>query len=111
MKGDGVDNKSQEIASYTRSLIEASLDPLVTIASNGKITDVKENTVIVQIEGMTCNMCKMNVERAISEISGIEKHEVDLNTQSLLLEGINIDLAEIKKKVEERGYKYLGERE
>ncbi|MDD8017096.1 MAG: PAS domain S-box protein [Bacteroidota bacterium] len=30
--------------SYTRSLIEASLDPLVTISANGKITDVNEAT-------------------------------------------------------------------
>jgi PAS domain S-box-containing protein len=30
---------------YTRSLIEASLDPLVTISSKGKITDVNEATV------------------------------------------------------------------
>jgi PAS domain S-box-containing protein len=30
---------------YTRSLIEASLDPLVTISSEGKITDVNEATV------------------------------------------------------------------
>jgi len=30
---------------YTRSLIEASLDPLVTISADGKITDVNEATV------------------------------------------------------------------
>jgi len=32
-------------AQYTRSLIEASLDPLVTISPEGKITDVNEATV------------------------------------------------------------------
>jgi len=32
---------------YTRSLIEASLDPLVTISPEGKITDVNEATVKV----------------------------------------------------------------
>ena len=36
-------------ASYSRSLIEASLDPLVTISSDGKITDVNEASV--QITG------------------------------------------------------------
>jgi len=30
---------------YTRSLIEAALDPLVTISVDGKITDVNEATV------------------------------------------------------------------
>src|SRR5688572_22149329 len=34
-------------ADYARSLIEASLDPLVTISAEGKITDVNEATVKV----------------------------------------------------------------
>ena len=39
------ENELRNITSYTRSLIEASLDPLVTINSTGKITDVNEATV------------------------------------------------------------------
>lgn len=35
----------QREATYTRSLVEASLDPLVTISADGKITDVNEATV------------------------------------------------------------------
>src|SRR5690348_11866367 len=35
------------LAQYARSLIEASLDPLVTISTDGKITDVNEATVKV----------------------------------------------------------------
>jgi len=38
-------------ASYARSLIEASLDPLVTIGSDGKITDVNNSTE--QVTGRT----------------------------------------------------------
>jgi len=34
-------------ASYARSLIEASLDPLVTISAEGKITDVNEGSIKV----------------------------------------------------------------
>ena len=40
--------QSQKQASqYARSLIEASLDPLVTISSDGKITDVNEGSIKV----------------------------------------------------------------
>jgi PAS domain S-box-containing protein len=39
--------KSPGTLQYARSLIEASLDPLVTISTEGKITDVNEATVIV----------------------------------------------------------------
>jgi PAS domain S-box-containing protein len=37
----------RQAAQYARSLIEASLDPLVTISPDGKITDVNEATVKV----------------------------------------------------------------
>jgi PAS domain S-box-containing protein len=37
----------KQASQYTRSLIEASLDPLVTISADGKITDVNEATIKV----------------------------------------------------------------
>jgi PAS domain S-box-containing protein len=37
----------KQVSQYARSLIEASLDPLVTISPEGKITDVNEATVKV----------------------------------------------------------------
>ena len=37
----------QQASQYARSLIEASLDPLVTISPAGKITDVNEATIKV----------------------------------------------------------------
>ncbi len=39
------DKQLRSAANYARSLIEASLDPLVTISPEGKITDVNEATV------------------------------------------------------------------
>ncbi len=41
------EERLKESANYTRNLIEASLDPLVTISPGGKITDVNEATVQV----------------------------------------------------------------
>jgi PAS domain S-box-containing protein len=42
---------AQVAAEYARSLLEASLDPLVTISPDGKITDVNE--AVVKITGVT----------------------------------------------------------
>lgn len=42
---------AQAASQYARSLIEASLDPLVTISAEGKITDV--NTATEQVTGMS----------------------------------------------------------
>jgi len=39
--------EDEQASQYARSLIEASLDPLVTINADGKITDVNEATVKV----------------------------------------------------------------
>lgn len=41
------DDKVRSAAQYARSLIEASLDPLVTISPEGKITDVNEGSIKV----------------------------------------------------------------
>ena len=41
----------ERVNQYTRSLIEASLDPLVTISTAGKITDVNEATI--KVTGVT----------------------------------------------------------
>src|SRR3989338_2943674 len=41
------DEKLRAASLYARSLIEASLDPLVTISPEGKITDVNEATIKV----------------------------------------------------------------
>ena len=40
-------NDQQQASQYARSLIEASLDPLVTISPEGTITDVNEATIKV----------------------------------------------------------------
>ncbi len=39
--------EQKQASQYARSLIEASLDPLVTISTEGKITDVNEATIKV----------------------------------------------------------------
>jgi PAS domain len=39
--------EQRQASQYARSLIEASLDPLVTISPEGKITDVNEATIKV----------------------------------------------------------------
>src|SRR5579862_9515361 len=44
-------NDQQQASQYARSLIEASLDPLVTISPNGTITDVNEATI--KVTGVT----------------------------------------------------------
>src|SRR5665647_2492355 len=46
-KGAGIPDPTEASPQYARSLIEASLDPFVTISPEGKITDVNEATIKV----------------------------------------------------------------
>lgn len=41
------DEQMRDAAQYTRSLIEASLDPLITISTDGKITDINHATELI----------------------------------------------------------------
>ena len=47
LDGKKADDKTRSASLYARSLLEASLDPLVTISAEGKITDVNKATELV----------------------------------------------------------------
>lgn len=63
---------------------------------------------IVRIDGMTCNHCKMNVEKGISTIEGVENVEVDLSQKTATIKGKNVSLDSVKNLIESRGYTYVG---
>ncbi len=63
----------------------------------------------VRVNGMTCNHCKANVENNLAGIPGIENIEIDLVSGRVKITGEEIDLAEVKNKVESIGYEYDGE--
>lgn len=60
--------------------------------------------LILNVKGMTCNHCAMNVKRAIGGVEGIESVEVDIQKGTAEIRGANLQLAAIKKSVEEIGY-------
>lgn len=69
--------------------------------------DMTEKTV--KVSGMTCNHCKANVHNNLSAIAGIENIEIDLESGKVKMTGEDIDLEEVKSKVESIGYQYEGE--
>ncbi len=60
--------------------------------SNFKEEKKKMNTKIIEIEGMQCNHCKMSVEKALNELDGITKVEVNIESKKAIIE--------INKKIE-----------
>ncbi len=58
---------------------------------------------------MTCNHCKANVENNVAALDGIETAEADLSTEKVTLRGNDINLEDVKAKVESLGYKFAGQ--
>jgi uncharacterized membrane protein YraQ (UPF0718 family)/copper chaperone CopZ len=64
--------------------------------------------LLVKVGGMTCQHCKMNVERTLKAVPGIQVAEVDLSSGNVLLKGDQIDLKAVRDGVESIGYTYEG---
>ena len=65
----------------------------------------EKNMKKIIVEGMSCNHCKMNVEKALKAIDGIESAEVNLETkEAVITYNKEIDDDKIKKAIEEAGY-------
>lgn len=59
-----------------------------------------------RIEGLRCNHCKANAEKAISAIEGVEKVEIDLASGMAVVEGLVKD-DDVAKAVEALGFKII----
>ncbi len=62
----------------------------------------------IMIEGMTCNHCVMNVRKAIENTPGVKTVEVVLADNLAFVEG-DYNFVDLKKNVEEMGYKVIDE--
>jgi len=78
---------------------------LKNFKSNYKKEENNMNTKTIYIEGMSCNHCKMSVEKALSSIVGVSKVEVNLEKKNAILESeTSLDNETIKKVIEEAGF-------
>ena len=59
--------------------------------------------IILKVEGMTCNHCKMRTEKALQAVSGVENVKVDLETKEVVVTG-NAERDDLVKAVEKAGY-------
>ena len=61
---------------------------------------------IINVEGMTCNHCKMSVEKAALNLDFVNKATVDLEQKELRFnfEGSDSEIETVKNAVREAGY-------
>ena len=64
--------------------------------------------IILNVEGMMCGGCEKRIENAVANIEGVEKvvanHE---NGTVIVTASKNIDLGQIKEKIEDIGFKVV----
>jgi uncharacterized membrane protein YraQ (UPF0718 family)/copper chaperone CopZ len=73
-------------------------------------TFTMENKKVV-VNGMSCNHCKMSVEKHIGALSNIELAEVNLEQKLLKIKGENIDVKQIQQEIESLGFEFGGVKE
>ncbi|EZP76763.1 copper ion binding protein [Parageobacillus genomosp. 1] len=63
-------------------------------------------TTTLQVQGMTCNHCKMAVTNALQEIEGVNRVEVHLEkgTVDVDYDETKVSLNQLKEAIEEQGY-------
>lgn len=69
--------------------------------------EIDSNTTIYKIGGMSCNHCKMSVEKAIKSLENVEDCTVDLGKNIAIVTG-KPDDDNVKNAVEEIGFKFEG---
>ena len=60
-----------------------------------------------RINGMMCNHCKANVEKALANIEGVTDVRVDLGEGMAYIEGKNVEQEKVIATIRELGYEYV----
>ncbi|WP_027364070.1 CopZ family metallochaperone [Desulfotruncus alcoholivorax] len=58
---------------------------------------------VLKVEGMSCNHCKMAVEKALKAVSGVENAQVNLDKKEVVVTG-TADRDKLAKAIEDAGY-------
>ena len=63
-----------------------------------------DDTYEFVVKGMNCNHCKMNVEKAVGSIPGVEHVKVDLRSGHMIVSGADIEKEKVRAAVESIGF-------
>ncbi|MGG2015611.1 copper chaperone CopZ [Bacillus sp. S10(2024)] len=66
-------------------------------------------TITLNVQGMTCNHCKMAVTNALTELEGVQNVEVQLQegTVNVEYDEAKVDVEKMKEAIEDQGYDVL----
>jgi len=68
--------------------------------------------VVLNVPDVSCNHCKMAIERAVAQVRGVESVEVEVDTKSVNVRlEPSADLQAVRAAIEDEGYTVAGEHE
>ncbi len=76
-------------------------------AQAGHDAEVDHPDVVIHVEGMACSMCARSMKNAVGKVEGVEKVEVLLEEQKVLVtlkDGQNVSEETLKEAVTGAGY-------
>lgn len=66
-------------------------------------------TTIIKINGMSCGHCSMAVKKALGQIEGVEKVEVNLEEKTATISSTtSLDINILKEIIDDEGYEFIG---
>jgi uncharacterized membrane protein YraQ (UPF0718 family)/copper chaperone CopZ len=75
-----------------------------------KTTTMDQNSIIISVEGMTCNHCVRSVENKLKALENVKGVQASFERNEVIIEGNNIDLEQVKSAIENLGYTYNGKK-
>jgi len=78
---------------------------IIVFSVNALATD--QQTIEVEVTGMTCPFCVYGTEKKLRELEGVEKVEVSLakkKARIIMKEGQAVDIIAIKKAITDAGF-------
>ena len=72
------------VSLFVAVLMTAALAPQAR-AQDEQATEVKNPDVVLQVKGMVCDFCALNMEKQLKEIEAVNKVQVKLDEQKVLL--------------------------
>ncbi len=88
-------------------LVMLFINSILFAKDKEKPKEISSNTLSFRIDGMTCNHCKNNATKVISNLKSVKQVTVDLENGLAYVEGNPTD-EEIKSAVESIGFKFKG---
>lgn len=66
--------------------------------------------VVLKVEGMSCNHCKMAVEKALKNLSGVHDVLVNLEAKTVTasFDPASVNKQQLTKVIDETGYQVVG---